>query len=213
MKIISLMVLMLLVLPAQAKFGKNWVKVWDGTYAYCNSKSDTIRYRNQVYSIRNEEVSLSDDIISLNLDMVFFSCSEKESNIFSLESVNPFDEYSYTNGILPDVSNDVRVNTEWIEVVVYRDGVYKPLVSKRLVGSLQIAESFLISDLLTVEEQDRLNDGEKVEASFDFMINRSSIYTVNEESELKKVSNYGSFRRWLSFENNDDTVTVKKIIK
>ena len=88
--------------------------------------------------------------------------------------------------------------------------MYTPLIRTKLDRDLKLSEEFEVSKLLTAQELEKVNNGEKVKASFDFMLNRLLDSDANVSSS-RSVINYGSFRRWVLIEKNDNVLTIKKI--
>lgn len=183
-----------------------WLKVADGTLAHCRTKADAFRYRLQAYNLTQRKISINEETLSFSAALNFFNCNENEKG-FSFSKVNPYDSYSFTN-LFSNGQKKIEVNTATLTAIIYRDGVYKTLHNDEVSDDLVVKNiQFEISELLNEDEMEKLNQGESIRVSFDFMVNRK-IQTQVDDNKRNQIIRYGSFRQWITLKKVDDKILI-----
>ncbi|EQC48426.1 hypothetical protein M899_1953 [Bacteriovorax sp. BSW11_IV] len=183
-----------------------WLKVADGTLANCKSKADSFRHRLQAYNLTERKIIINDETLEFSANINFFQCHESEKG-FSFSKVNPYDAYSFANFFSKE-QKEVAIKTSTLTAIIYRDGVYKPLHKDSVSDDLVVKSVRIeISDLLNEEEMNKLDQGQSVRVSFDFMINRK-IQTQVDDRTRNQIIRYGSFRQWITLKKVDDKILI-----
>lgn len=187
-----------------------WVKVSDGTFAFCRNKADVVRNNHQAYVLKKKSVSLVNEALQLNLEIGFVQCVKQDGG-FKFITQNPYDLFTFENIYLSGDLKTVEVETEWIKAIIYRDGIYKVLFKDVVDDNLNLNVTIQLTDLLTEEELNQLDQGESVRASFDFMLNRKIISHALSSSNTpsRNVIRYGSFRQWIVLKKIDGKVLIR----
>ncbi len=207
------------ILTVNAKVSStNTVKVFDGQRAYCNKKSDVFRYRMQAYKINKLVIKNSDNLLNLNLDLTMLECKAdgEGNNPYYFSKVNAFDSFSYDvlTGVNDDgsrVFNHVEANTSDVKLKVYQDGKYKLLRDIRVESDknaqLNFDTTLEVSDLLNIDQQNSLENGEMVKTAFDFMMTRNLVLS-SKSNEFKSTQKYGAFRVHLVLKKVNNEIKV-----
>lgn len=188
----------------------HWVKVADGTLASCRNMNDVMRHRHQAYMLKNKKLTLEQNILTLKLDVQFVQCV-KNGDSFKFMIKNPYERFQFQNYDLSESLRDIEVDTEWVKVIIYRDGIYKLLYKDVLTHNLNLQTQISLEDLLTEKELERLEQGKAVNVSFDFMLNRkvfSRAIMISNEAH-PSVIRYGSFRQHLTLVKRNGKTVIK----
>lgn len=207
----KLFLMALLAMSASNTFALETIKVLDGKTAYCKTKYDQFRARLGAYSLNAKAISVDDEKITITTDLKFLKCVYEDS-AYNWENSTAMASHEYT---IPNADGSLRtieVVANKAELRAYRDGVYRILSTIDLSDkAVETNIEIMLGDFLTVDEMDRLANGEKLTLGLDaFLIKNVSFLGL--DNDLRMNKSFGTFRiRFELEQNNDGSLNAKKL--
>lgn len=196
----------LLILLTSNSFSAEIVKVFDGTSAICEKKTDAWDYRFQAHLIKSIKAEINGDNLDLDLTSAMLAC-EKNENGYAFEEKKLFNDFNYkvVTGVDENqnaILDTVTVSTVSAKLVIFEDKTFTQISSTSLRPSTstenQVSQTIPLKNILSDEELKKYNNGEVVLKKVDLYLLRE-LNLDSQDTTLKYRQSYGSFRTTLTF--------------
>lgn len=201
----------LLAMGTSNTFALETIKVLDGKTAYCKTKYDQYRARLGAYSLNAKSISVDDEKITIGTELKFLNCVYSDG-AYAWENSTAMASHEYTIPYDLDSTRTITVVANKAELRVFRDGVYKiintiDLSDKAVDTDIEV----LLGDFLTIDEMDRLSNGETLTLGLDAFLLKNVSF-IGLDNDLRTNKNFGTFRiRFELKQNNDGSLNAKKL--
>lgn len=200
----------------------NTVKVFDGTFAYCNNKTDKYRNKTGAYRLQGKAVSIENGKLKINTNIGFLECLEMDNGTFAFRNVGPNHTYKYLiiNG--KSEKETITVKTKKVILKTYVTRKYRSRGSKLEVTDTPVSNDSTrgglniemgVESVLSDAQVLTIQTGGKVKTAVEAYISKDVTFErENGEVWDDKIS-FGSFRFFIEVSEDEKGMLKARFVK